>query len=383
MGFVDNFTKPPHHPSLRRGQRSCSSGMSWQSYATSPARIGGPLKVHNKEPSLDICWEGGESQRARPQRQAPTGSLQRAIDKTVEYDLSKPATMTPRIKPMSREKSLQFKDSPLRTLARDISWSNMDSLFATASDDDEIKAAVSPRKKTSPTPPPPPFETIEIPIGKRRDSKKNPSVSKKEGHSKTPGQTLADALSLHDLAFPGLSRTDRMVETKSKRTERARKKFDLTSCLDEALAISDPDAFQKERRPLKTPTVPKSTSSTDDESTACESAAMDKSVHSSMSYIRMRAARSPFKSSRKVNHLRQSPLHRLCVPPPFLTNESVFDPTATGKIQLVNPLRSSQQTTLRYPDNSKPKNTKEVEHAVSCNKVFADIPLGKRDEVFA
>jgi hypothetical protein len=253
-------------------------------------------------PRLEICLKG-DSQSwfqdailSNDPAPVPADSLQRAAEEVAARTSSLPSTGR---KPYPKNDLTVWFDSPLRTLTRDISWSNMSGLFDVP-EDEVAKPLQTTKSATKKKEHKPPLDVIDIPMSTARKLR---DAEKRREQLKPPGRTMTSTFSLRDIRFPGTTRYERDAEGKQNRIERLRKglsiqKMDIPACLSEALLISDQTTIGSKRN-LSNPLSFrfKTRSGTDDDSN--ETSVMEKSMASPSS--RRMQLRSPSKLTNKVN----------------------------------------------------------------------------------
>jgi hypothetical protein len=299
MGFVDNFTKPPNSVPT-----SCSPVATPRTptKADDLYKIKGSVYMKDIAPRLEICLKGDSQSRfqdAFPTNDptpVPVDSLQRAAEEVASRASLLPSAA---INKYPRNDLTVWFDSPLRTLARDISWSNMSGLFDVP-EDEVAKPLPTTKRATKQKEHKPPLDVIDISMSAARRLR---DAEMRREQFKSPGRTMTSTFSLRDIRFPGTTRYERDADGKENRIERLRKglslqKMAISTCLTEALLISDQTTMSS-KMSLSNPLSfrIKTRSGTDDDST--EASAMEKSM-TSLSSRRMQI-RSQSKVTNKVN----------------------------------------------------------------------------------
>jgi hypothetical protein len=299
MGFVDNFTKPPNSVPI-----SFSPVATQRAKADDLYKIKGFLCMKGIAPRLEICLKGDSQSRfqdAFPTNDptpVPVDSRQRATEEVTARTSLLPSAAR---NTYPRNDLTVWFDSPLRTLARDISWSNMSGLFDVP-EDEVAKPLPTTKRATKQKEHKPPLDVIDIPMSTARRLR---DAEMRREQFKSPGRKMTSTFSLRDIRFPSTTRYERDTDGKENRIERLRKglslqKMDISACLTDALLISDQTTMSSKMslsNPLSFRINSKTRSGTDDDST--EASAMEKSMTSLPS--RRMQVRSQSKVTNKVN----------------------------------------------------------------------------------
>jgi hypothetical protein len=328
MGFADNFTRPPSLSPVKRSQlsllsptaavtskRDCANLIGWDNKALALTEES-PRQSPSRQPRLARHQSdrefppSGKSHRAEEVvTNEPGRSMERQFGRSmsaIDENRAKAASAVPVAAPLVDPSDYVY-DSPMRQVARDISWGNMEDFFNNLSVNIDDSP---PKKKPLRTPQPKRDIVVSRPQANTTTNERvdDDAVSpQRREQFKSPLRSMVKKLSLRSMcasrAEDGAD-CNEAEESKQKRRELMRK----------GLSIDDPSSQltqqarrgKKANKSVRTPrhlTLQKSISmqgfrpriKRDDDSTS-GSTTMDRSTHSTKSYRRT-YARPRFKNA--------------------------------------------------------------------------------------